>query len=103
MCIFKFCNRCIFCYSSVYHILILYYFADNKYINVQFDEDLKHGARYYICVYAKEKVVEHEKWTEILPEVKECSDGVVVDLTKPTEGRVWVNRLRHIQYQVSSS
>ena len=77
--------------------------TDKEYVNIPFEEDLKHGARYYICVYAKEKVVEHEKWTEMLTEVKECSDGVVVDLTKPTKGRVWVNRLRHKLYQVSST
>ncbi|XP_041351012.1 uncharacterized protein LOC121369995 [Gigantopelta aegis] len=77
--------------------------TDKEYINIPFEENLEHGKRYYICIYANEKTVKHEKWTELLPEVKECSDGVVVDLTKPTGGRVWVNRLRHKQYQASLS
>ncbi|XP_041351011.1 uncharacterized protein LOC121369994 [Gigantopelta aegis] len=75
--------------------------TDKEYINVPFK--LERGKHYYICIYAKEKVLKHEKWTELLPEVKECSDGVVLDLTKPLGGRVWVNGLTHKQYQASLS
>ncbi|XP_064635756.1 uncharacterized protein LOC135492940 [Lineus longissimus] len=65
--------------------------TSNEYVNVEFPAGtLIHGRRYYICIHAKAVNIEFEKWTQIIPEAYNCSDGVTVDLTAPTEGDVWI-------------
>ena len=60
------------------------------------------GHHYYICVHAAAESLVHEKWTEDLPEVADCSDGVTVDLSQPVAGNVYVDGLRNTYYQVGS-
>ncbi|CAC5422078.1 unnamed protein product [Mytilus coruscus] len=55
-------------------------------MNVEFaDGELIHGTRYTVCIHADPKVIEYEMWTDELPEVNSCSDGIIVDLTPPVE------------------
>lgn len=42
----------------------------------------------------------YEKWTQVLPEINECSDGIVVDLTPPVAGKVWIGNRQGVEYQV---
>ena len=72
---------------------------DKEFVNVQ-DLSLEHGKRYRICIHADEVTIEHEKWTETLPSVSSCSDGVVVDTTPPTPGSVWIGWSNKNKYQV---
>lgn len=75
---------------------------EKEYVNVLFrdGEELKHGQRYMICIYAPQTVVTHEKWVETLEEFSGCSDGVTVDLTPPIPGNVWIGIDSSEQYQV---
>jgi hypothetical protein len=77
-------------------------FTAKNYINVRFNESdyLVHGKRYAICVHAARTEIEYEIWTEVLDEVKTCSDGVTVDLTPPVPGNVWVGHDLDRSYQV---
>ncbi|XP_055958832.1 uncharacterized protein LOC126829498 [Patella vulgata] len=77
--------------------------SDKEFINIFPLESLKHGRRYHICIHAEAKNTTHEKWQEDLAEVNACSDGITVDLTPPTGGRVWVENLKDFKYQSSSS
>lgn len=43
----------------------------------------------------------YEEWTQVLPELNECSDGVVVDLTPPLAGKVWIGSKQGLEYQVT--
>ncbi|XP_064643830.1 uncharacterized protein LOC135497820 [Lineus longissimus] len=62
----------------------------NKYANIAFDAGtLVHGKRYYICIHATAVNHKYEEWTETLPEVNACSDGITLDLTDPKPGNVW--------------
>ncbi|XP_064643194.1 uncharacterized protein LOC135497317 isoform X2 [Lineus longissimus] len=66
-------------------------FTENEYVNVEFETGtLLHGKRYYICIHADAVVKKHEKWTETLAEVNNCSDGITIDLTAPKPGEVWI-------------
>lgn len=53
-----------------------------------------------VCIHAVHTVIVHEKWTQVLPEISECSDGVVVDLTPPLAGKVWIGSTQGLEYQV---
>lgn len=65
--------------------------SGHEFINVKFKEgELEHGQRYVFCIHAEYTEIQHEKWTQILPEINTCSDGIVVDLTPPTAGNVWI-------------
>ncbi|VDI80173.1 Hypothetical predicted protein [Mytilus galloprovincialis] len=79
--------------------------TEKEYVNVLFrdGEELKHGQRYMICIYAPQTVVTHEKWVETLEEFSGCSDGVTVDLTPPIPGNVWIGIDSSEQYQTSTS
>lgn len=44
--------------------------------------------------------IKYEKWTEVLDEVKSCSDGITVDLTPPIAGHVWIGIDPSKMYQV---
>lgn len=61
---------------------------------------LQNGHHYYVCIHAIAEDVVFEKWTERLPDVTACSDGVTVDLTPPTGGEVFVDGLLHGMYKV---
>lgn len=81
--------------------LIFFSILDREFINVEFnDKSLTHGHRYIICIHADNVTYDYEKWTEFLDEMNACSDGVVVDLTPPKEGKVWIGNNRGIKYQV---
>lgn len=72
-----------------------------EFVNIAFDDGiLKHGHRYIICLHADNTTYNYEKWTETLEEINACSDGVVVDLTPPNEGTVWIGNIPEIKYQV---
>ncbi|XP_071082513.1 uncharacterized protein [Haliotis cracherodii] len=80
--------------------------TDKEFINVAFVETerrLVHGRSYYVCVHADARTVENEKWTEDLPEVNSCSDGVTVDVTPPSGGRVFLGGLTSPTFQTSTS
>lgn len=53
-----------------------------------------------VCIHAVHTVIVHEKWTQVLSEISECSDGVVVDLTPPLAGKVWIGSTQELEYQV---
>ncbi|XP_076468275.1 uncharacterized protein LOC143299060 [Babylonia areolata] len=77
-----------------------------KYVNVHFGPDhsrplLENGRHYYVCIHAEAETITYEKWTEQLPDVSVCSDGVTVDLTSPQPGTVWVDGLLNGLYQTS--
>ncbi|KAK3083351.1 hypothetical protein FSP39_020593 [Pinctada imbricata] len=76
----------------------------NEYINVFFNanEYLVHGERYSICIHANAEVLRLELWDNVLPEISICTDGVMVDLTSPVAGKVWIGNVQGIEYQVSS-
>ena len=79
--------------------------SDRKYVNVDFGAGssrpaLQNGHHYYVCIHAKAEDVTFEKWTERLPDVTGCSDGVTVDLTPPVGGVVSVDGLLRGMYQV---
>lgn len=62
--------------------------------------DLIHGTRYTVCVHADRKLIEHETWIEELVATNACSDGIVVDLSPPIKGRLWIGTNPGIDYQV---
>jgi len=61
---------------------------------------LQNGRHYYVCIHAIAETKHYEKWTEKLPDIRGCSDGVTVDLTSPEGGEVWVDGLLGEVYQV---
>ena len=73
--------------------------ADREYVNVH-GLRLEHGRRYLVCVHADNTTLEYERWTQTLPAVSACSDGVVVDLTPPSPGAVWIGQEQPHPYQV---
>jgi hypothetical protein len=76
-------------------------FVDKEYVNAEFSVGiLTHGAQYVVCIHADNVTLEYETWSEILPEVSTCSDGVTVDLTPPTAGLVWIGHDPDTHYQV---
>ncbi|VDI18543.1 Hypothetical predicted protein, partial [Mytilus galloprovincialis] len=79
--------------------------TNKEYVNVIFDSnrELEHGKRYIMCIYAPRKEIQYEKWTEVLDEIKSCSDGVTVDLTPPTPGHVWIGIDPKEEYQSSTT
>jgi hypothetical protein len=62
--------------------------------------ELIHGTRYTVCVHADRKLIERETWIEELAAINACSDGIIVDLTPPTKGRLWIGTNPGISYQV---
>ena len=61
-----------------------------------------HGTRYTVCVHADRTYITHETWIEELLETNACSDGIVVDLTPPVSGRLWIGHNPSTLYQVCS-
>ncbi|KAK3101031.1 hypothetical protein FSP39_000383, partial [Pinctada imbricata] len=79
-------------------------FTDKEYHNFKFEKGiLKHGERYIVCLHGNRTEIPHEKWTQILPDLNTCSDGVVVDLTPPVAGDVWITNIPGTKYQTSTS
>ena len=74
--------------------------ADHEFINVKFKEgELEHGHRYIVCIHTQYTEIHFEKWTQVLPEINTCSDGIRVDLTPPSPGNVWIGKQSQ-SYQV---
>lgn len=91
--------------SSVISLnFILFFYSgivENEYMNEVFSAgDLVHGTRYIVCVHADYKEIDRDTWVEVLAAVSTCSDGVVVDLTSPTAGAVWISHSPSVRYQV---
>ena len=62
--------------------------------------ELVHGQRYIVCIHANATTIQYEDWTLNLEAISTCSDGVTVDLTPPTAGRVWIGTNPTVIYQV---
>lgn len=77
-------------------------FLGREFVNFKFEPgELIHGQRYTICIHTEYTEIKFEEWTQVLPELNTCSDGVVVDLTSPTPGKVWIGNVEGTGYQVS--
>ncbi|XP_072034094.1 uncharacterized protein [Amphiura filiformis] len=76
--------------------------TDLNFVNVQ-ELTLQHGQRYRVCLHANATNITHDEWTEIIPKVSACSDGVIVDITPPVAGQVWIGWREHSQYQISTT
>ena len=60
------------------------------------------GQRFYICIYSNGTDIDFEKFDQHLPEVDECSNGIVVDIGPPTQGHVYIgSEDHHSHYQVN--
>ncbi|ESO83749.1 hypothetical protein LOTGIDRAFT_168990 [Lottia gigantea] len=77
--------------------------SDKEYINIKPPQLLKHGRRYHVCLHADSTALQHEKWDEDLEEINSCSDGITIDLSPPSGGRVWIQTDTNTNYQVSSN
>jgi len=74
---------------------------DKEYVNIKFSAgELVHGKRYIVCIHAPKTNIQQETWLETLPETNVCSDGVVVDLTPPKAGLVYMGNIPGNLYQV---
>ena len=77
--------------------------ADHEFINVKFKEgELEHGHRYIVCIHTQYTEIHFEKWTQVLPEINTCSDGIRVDLTPPSPGNIWIGKPGQ-RYQVNQT
>uniref|UniRef100_A0A1I8JEP6 EGF-like domain-containing protein n=1 Tax=Macrostomum lignano TaxID=282301 RepID=A0A1I8JEP6_9PLAT len=65
-------------------------FTRDEFVNVP-GVQLQPGTRYHVCIHANETLLQFEKFTQLLPELSECSDGVTVLGDVATEGRIAVN------------
>ncbi|XP_035661568.1 uncharacterized protein LOC118405866 [Branchiostoma floridae] len=74
----------------------------DEYVSIN-DLALQHGRRYHICVHANKTLQVFEKWSMELPAVSACSDGITVDHTPPTPGKVWIENSDDKSYQSSPS
>ncbi|CAG2234222.1 unnamed protein product [Mytilus edulis] len=76
----------------------------NGFMNELFsNNELVHGTRYTVCVHANPIQITRETWIEYLEEINSCSDGIVVDLTPPVAGRLWIGVNPGIVYQTSNT
>ena len=75
--------------------MLTYYFSENEFINVK-GLEMVNGKRYRICIHTNETTKHYEKWSETLPEIFECSDGVIVDTLPPAKGAVWVGSTKQV-------
>ncbi|KAK3099491.1 hypothetical protein FSP39_005250, partial [Pinctada imbricata] len=76
----------------------------NEFLNFHFDDGiLEDGERYLVCLRGDRTEIQHEKWLEILPDLNICTDGVIVDLTPPIAGDVWITNIPGTEYQTSTS
>ncbi|KAK3100189.1 hypothetical protein FSP39_015958 [Pinctada imbricata] len=78
--------------------------TNQEFYNFKFDDGiLENGERYLVCLHADRTEIQHEKWLQILPEINACSDGVIVDLSPPIGGDVWITNIPGTEYQTSTS
>ncbi|CAC5370733.1 unnamed protein product [Mytilus coruscus] len=78
--------------------------TDNGFMNVEFtNNELFHGTRYIVCVHADATKIQHETWVEDLAEINACSDGIIVDLTPPVAGRLWIGTNQGQIYQTTTT
>ncbi|XP_053390115.1 uncharacterized protein LOC123523221, partial [Mercenaria mercenaria] len=76
----------------------------HEFINVKFEPgELKHGNRYIVCVHANITYLQHEFWEQELEEIKQCSNGVTVDITPPVAADVWIGHEKQYLFQTSTS
>ncbi|XP_063415906.1 uncharacterized protein LOC134697555 [Mytilus trossulus] len=76
----------------------------NGFMNELFsNNELVHGTRYTVCVHANPIQIPRETWIEYLEEINACSDGIVVDLTPPVAGRLWIGLNPGLIYQTSNT
>nr|XP_034301655.1 uncharacterized protein LOC105322112 [Crassostrea gigas] len=76
----------------------------SEFININFDPgELVHGERYMVCIHTVYTEIKHEMWTQVLPELNICSDGIMVDLTPPTPGQVWIGNVQGTNFQTSTT
>ena len=70
----------------------VFFVTEHEFMNEIFEgsDVLAHGTRYTVCVHADEALIQHETWIEFIEAVSKCSDGIIVDLTPPITGRVWI-------------
>ena len=61
---------------------------------------LQHGRRYVVCIHANATTNVFEKWTQELPDLSVCSNGITVDFTPPTSNDVWIGNQQGQIYQV---
>lgn len=74
---------------------------------------LRHGHRYYICVWSNSTIVQHENFKEELPKLEVCTNGVTIDLKRPLGGCVSVgseetnecrnSEMKELQYQATTT
>lgn len=84
-----------------YIIFCIIFLLDAEFMNAIFAEgELVHGFRYIVCIHAEPTDLEFEEWTQPLETLSICSDGVTIDFTKPTAGRVWIGQNPTDTYQV---
>ncbi|XP_071123054.1 uncharacterized protein [Mytilus edulis] len=75
-----------------------------EFMNEEFTHnELVHGTRYTVCIFAPPTAIVNEDWILQLPAVSACSDGIIVDLTSPTAGRLWIGHNIDTIYQTSDS
>ncbi|XP_021356985.1 uncharacterized protein LOC110452658 [Mizuhopecten yessoensis] len=76
--------------------------TDKEYVNIEFGPgELQHGSRYIVCLHADITVIQQETWVQTLEAVSVCSDGVVVDLSPPTPGNVWIGHTPGSMFQTT--
>jgi hypothetical protein len=51
---------------------------------------LKRNEVFYICAYSNMTLVPRESFEDILPEIKSCSNGFIIDDVSPSVGKVFV-------------
>ncbi|XP_078321865.1 uncharacterized protein LOC111103999 isoform X3 [Crassostrea virginica] len=77
--------------------------TEHEFINVKFnDGELEHGSRYIVCIHTQYTEIHFEKWTQVLPEINTCSDGIRVDLSAPSPGNIWIGKPGQ-RYQISTT
>ena len=87
--------------DSQIEVNINYYDSENNYMNAELTKgSMSHGRRYIACIHANTTIIQHETWTQTLEPFSSCSDGMTVDLTPPTPGKVWIGNDRTDFFQV---
>ena len=74
--------------------------GQDNFVNVH-GLSLNEGQRYHICILANATDLQFEKFTQHLEQNSECSNGIVVDITPPIAGQVWIgSHQKHWRFQV---
>ncbi|XP_052067298.1 uncharacterized protein LOC127706680 [Mytilus californianus] len=92
------------CGETQFVNIINNFIIDREFMNEEFTHnELVHGTRYTVCIHADQTALVNEEWIQQLPAVSACSDGIIVDLTPPTAGRLWIGHNLNTVYQTSDS